>query len=306
MITEINLGQYYLRKKEIEEAFGTGNDDAAAIKAAIDAKPNLGTTAQTAAKGNHTHSNYLTSHNPVDNALLSDSTNAVENRAIYNALLEKSNNDHTHNYIPNNTDGSTTGSLTAKKFISSSNNNDKILLGNGNVISQSTFAENSHTHNYIPNNANGSTTGTLTAKKFINSSNNNDKILLGNGNVIPQSTFAENGHNHNSLYPQLNQIQYLNGSYYVNEGNIIQQKITITDGVVGPGEGYFRVSINDLQNNQKFYVEGIEYTIEERNDDNILIGFSDLSSGSYVSLVLSELKTNGYIYTGDRYSIGIE
>lgn len=44
MITEINLANYYLRKKEIEDAFGEGNDDAGAIKNAIETKVNNVTT----------------------------------------------------------------------------------------------------------------------------------------------------------------------------------------------------------------------------------------------------------------------
>lgn len=48
MITEINLANYYLRKKEIEDAFGKGNDDAGAIKNAIETKVNNVTTRNTA------------------------------------------------------------------------------------------------------------------------------------------------------------------------------------------------------------------------------------------------------------------
>lgn len=46
---------------------------------------------------------------------------------------------HTHAYLPTNANGTTTGTLTATKFINSSSNNTNILLGNGNTIAQSTF-----------------------------------------------------------------------------------------------------------------------------------------------------------------------
>lgn len=160
MITEINLAQYYLRKKEIEEAFGAGNDNAAAIKAAIDAKPNLGTTAQTAAKGDHTHSNYLTSHNPIDSTLSLDSTNAVENKVIYNALRGKSNNDHTHSYLPLS-GGTLTGAVSSNNNITTSgtvqgaiikkNNgtNTQFLKADGSVDSNTYLTTSSASSTYL-------------------------------------------------------------------------------------------------------------------------------------------------------------
>ena len=41
-------------------------------------------------------SGFLTSHNPVDSALSSTSTNAVQNKVVKNALDGKSDTGHTH------------------------------------------------------------------------------------------------------------------------------------------------------------------------------------------------------------------
>lgn len=44
----------------------------------------------------HTHSQYLTSHNPVDSALSSTSTNAIQNKVVNAALSGKAASSHTH------------------------------------------------------------------------------------------------------------------------------------------------------------------------------------------------------------------
>ena len=44
----------------------------------------------------HTHSQYLTSHAPVDSKLSSTSTNAVQNKVVQEALAGKAASDHTH------------------------------------------------------------------------------------------------------------------------------------------------------------------------------------------------------------------
>ena len=56
----------------------------------------FGTSSGQFAEGNHTHSNYLTSHNPVDSALSDSSTNAVQNKVINTALNGKANSSHNH------------------------------------------------------------------------------------------------------------------------------------------------------------------------------------------------------------------
>lgn len=65
MITEIDLSQYYIKKQEIESAFGVEGDAATIIKNAINAKPNLGTSHNDAARGDHNHDGtYLKSYTP--------------------------------------------------------------------------------------------------------------------------------------------------------------------------------------------------------------------------------------------------
>lgn len=65
MITEIDLSQYYIKKQEIESAFDIEGDAATIIKNAIDAKPNLGTSHNDAARGDHNHDGtYLKSYTP--------------------------------------------------------------------------------------------------------------------------------------------------------------------------------------------------------------------------------------------------
>lgn len=63
MITEIDLSQYYIKKQEIESAFEVEGDAATIIKNAIAAKPNLGTSHNDAARGDHNHDGtYLKSY----------------------------------------------------------------------------------------------------------------------------------------------------------------------------------------------------------------------------------------------------
>ena len=92
MITEIDLSQWYIKKEEIRSAFqAEANADAATvIKNAIAAKPNLGTSHNDAARGDHTHDGtYLKSYTPptasTENAgivQLNESTNSsVKNQA---------------------------------------------------------------------------------------------------------------------------------------------------------------------------------------------------------------------------------
>lgn len=65
MITEIDLSQYYIKKQEIESAFDLEGDAATIIKNAIAAKPNLGTSHNDAARGDHNHDGrYLQSYTP--------------------------------------------------------------------------------------------------------------------------------------------------------------------------------------------------------------------------------------------------
>lgn len=65
MITEIDLSQYYIKKQEIESAFEAEGDAATIIKNAINAKPNLGTSHNDAARGDHNHDGtYLKSYTP--------------------------------------------------------------------------------------------------------------------------------------------------------------------------------------------------------------------------------------------------
>lgn len=65
MITEIDLSQYYIKKQEIESAFEVEGDAATIIKNAIAAKPNLGTSHNDAARGDHNHDGaYLKSYTP--------------------------------------------------------------------------------------------------------------------------------------------------------------------------------------------------------------------------------------------------
>ena len=65
MITEIDLSQYYIKKQEIESAFEVEGDAATIIKNAINAKPNLGTSHNDAARGDHNHDGiYLKSYTP--------------------------------------------------------------------------------------------------------------------------------------------------------------------------------------------------------------------------------------------------
>ena len=92
MITEIDLSQWYIKKEEIRSAFqAEANADAATvIKNAINAKPNLGTSHNDAARGDHNHDGtYLKSYTPptasTENAgivQLNESTNSsVKNQA---------------------------------------------------------------------------------------------------------------------------------------------------------------------------------------------------------------------------------
>lgn len=69
MITEIDLSQYYIKKEEIKSAFGIEEqenvDAATIISDAINAKPNLGTSHNDAARGDHNHDGtYLKSYTP--------------------------------------------------------------------------------------------------------------------------------------------------------------------------------------------------------------------------------------------------
>lgn len=108
MITEIDLSQWYIKKEEIRSAFqAEANADAATvIKNAINAKPNLGTSHNDAARGDHDHDGtYLKSYTPptasTENAgivRLNESTNSsVKNQAatpsavqaVYNLVQEK-------------------------------------------------------------------------------------------------------------------------------------------------------------------------------------------------------------------------
>lgn len=108
MITEIDLSQWYIKKEEIRSAFqAEANADAATvIKNAINAKPNLGTSHNDAARGDHNHDGtYLKSYTPptasTENAgivQLSEATNSsVKNKAatpsavqaVYNLVQEK-------------------------------------------------------------------------------------------------------------------------------------------------------------------------------------------------------------------------
>lgn len=108
MITEIDLSQWYIKKEEIRSAFqAEANADAATvIKNAINAKPNLGTSHNDAARGDHNHDGtYLKSYTPptasTENAgivQLNESTNSsVKNQAatpsavqaVYNLVQEK-------------------------------------------------------------------------------------------------------------------------------------------------------------------------------------------------------------------------
>ncbi len=88
MITEIDLSQYYVRKNEIKDEFNVSREEnieaAKIIGDAIKAKPDLGTSHNNAARGDHTHDGvYLKSYTPptasVANAgivQLSESTNS--------------------------------------------------------------------------------------------------------------------------------------------------------------------------------------------------------------------------------------
>ena len=85
-------------------------------------------------------------NNKVDKAQGSGNANkTLSTDANGNVIVEAKNN-HTHDYLPTNANGTTTGTLTATKFINSSSNNTNILLGNGNTIAQSTFATSGHSH----------------------------------------------------------------------------------------------------------------------------------------------------------------
>ena len=65
MITEIDLSQYYIKKQEIQDAFQIEGDAATIIKNKIEAKPNLGTSHEDAARGDHNHDGtYLKSYTP--------------------------------------------------------------------------------------------------------------------------------------------------------------------------------------------------------------------------------------------------
>ena len=69
MITEIDLSQYYIKKEEIKSAFGIEEqenvDAATVISDAINAKPDLGTSHNDAARGDHNHDGtYLKSYTP--------------------------------------------------------------------------------------------------------------------------------------------------------------------------------------------------------------------------------------------------
>lgn len=108
MITEIDLSQWYIKKEEIRSAFqAEANADAATvIKNAINAKPNLGTSHNDAARGDHNHDGtYLKSYTPpvasTENAgivQLSEATNSSAKnqaatpsaiKAVYNLVQEK-------------------------------------------------------------------------------------------------------------------------------------------------------------------------------------------------------------------------
>lgn len=106
MITEIDLSQYYIKKQEIESAFEVEGDAATIIKNAINAKPNLGTSHNDAARGDHNHDGtYLKSYTPPNASTehagivqLNESTNSsVKNQAatpsavqaVYNLVQEK-------------------------------------------------------------------------------------------------------------------------------------------------------------------------------------------------------------------------
>ncbi len=99
-------------------------------------------TADKFVKKGGTSSQFLKADGTVDSKVYSEST-------------------HTHNYIPSNSDGSTTGNLsatgsgkgviTANKFVKNGVNNTNILLANGNDLAQSTFSVSGHGHGDISN-----------------------------------------------------------------------------------------------------------------------------------------------------------
>lgn len=112
---------------------------------------------------------------------------------------DKANASHTHNYLPTNANGTTTGTLTATKFINSSSNNTNILLGNGNTLAQSTFATSGHNHNgtYI-----STTAGSVGASNLASNAVEEAKIKDGavtheklSATIIPNGTSST----HNSL-----------------------------------------------------------------------------------------------------------
>lgn len=183
-----------------------------AVKAAYDlanGKPSLGTTATTAAAGNHTHSNYLTSHqslktinneslvgtgnitiqsgNNVDivtswESTLSDSKVPSE-KLVKNGLDGKASSSHTHGNLTN--DGKL-GTTSGKPVITTTDG--KITTGSFGTTSGS-FAEGNHTHSAYVNptidSALSSTSTNAVQNKIINSA------LAGK---------AASDHNHDGTY----------------------------------------------------------------------------------------------------------
>lgn len=133
-------------------------------------------------------SGFLTSHNPIDTALSSTSTNAVQNKVINTALNGKANSDHTHdidvlstslmNFTPIIDDGDNIYLFDKIKYDS---NTYEIYYTNlnGDDLSFEDFA----TQDDIPTNTNQLTNGAgfLTSHQTLKTINN--ESLVGSGNI---------------------------------------------------------------------------------------------------------------------------
>jgi len=198
---------------------------------------NGGDVAQsTFATSGHTHSNYLTSHNPVDTALSSTSTNAVQNKVINTALGNKvdkvsgkglSTNDFTATYKTaldnlNTTIANAVSNLEMIEVVTSlptSNIKTNKLYLKANSVNGS---ENKYDFYVRVNNAWEKIDSLDFSISDYIKKDSNTNLLLSNGTTKAQSSFATSGHTHGSIAN--------NGTLNSDVTSTNMNKLVVTDG----------------------------------------------------------------------------
>lgn len=165
---------------------------------------------------------------------------------------------HTHNYLPTNANGTTTGTLTATKFINSSSNNTNILLGNGNTLAQSTFATASHTHSAsdLPSTMTPSshTHGNLQNDGAVGTTNNASKNVVTDGNgkittedkpIIPKVFYGTCA---TAAGTQIKEIT-ASSDYVLQEGTVLIVKFTNAQTYNASASNPVKLKINNAATN---------------------------------------------------------